>query len=254
MRWAPASLLACALAACGDPLLPSDYSAPPADEVSGVARFDREIPTRSARLSVLWLNLAEVPGNPAGSADALTEQTLRFKRSTTLATDWTIALYRPDSATRSSLPGAEGDLQIVAGKLVYFDDRDGDTRLSWACVEGDTCDRLLSTSQEFVVYAPEALRCQEPTLGASEVSRAASEPGRAAVHLPAGFHYFRHSGDRVEPLPAGHVLSFVAPPDARGDEQAARLAAELGAFAAALARGFAPDPFGGCAVLPSAPR
>jgi hypothetical protein len=66
-------------------------------------------------------------------------------------------------------------VRIRVGKIVYFDDRDGNDELNWSC-QGDRCDRVMAISSRFGLYV--------------ERPSASPSPGPPAKpRLSAGYHY-----------------------------------------------------------------
>jgi hypothetical protein len=156
-------------AGCGDPVLPSDYSGPPAAAVSGNAiRGIRD--AERPRMSLVWL----------GNEDAtLMVQPLAFERSVKLQHDWDIRLFLPiEGAAQYEVPveaGAGGGARIGVAKIVYFDDRNHTDTLEWTC-GGPTCDQVLAISDQYVLFVDRPSWCQEP--------------GKAAHLRPTGYHYY----------------------------------------------------------------
>ena len=190
---------------CGDPMLPSDYAGPPAATVSG----DVSLSLQSAgffrdadrpRLSLEWL---ATQGSPVvTSAATLVGQPLRFARSTRIQNDWDIGLETP--IDRAVVPVSSGSaagatsVRVGVGKMIYFDDRDGDGQLSWVCDgRGRPCDQVKAVSREFVVFVDAPVSC------------AAGLRGEVRQRLSAGYHYYRPEGPLLRKLAAGEPMSFV---------------------------------------------
>jgi hypothetical protein len=199
-----------ALAACGDALLPSDYSGPPTASVNGDVVASRDGSRKDAdrpQLSLEWLTTlaeAERPGGDraqARSGDALAGQLVTFSRSPKLATDWEIGLASPRDDVKLSLPVAASavmpsNVHVGIAKLVYFDDRIPDARLDWSCAT-HSCDEVKAVSDEFVVYLDRPLACSS------------SPEHRLHPAFAAGYHYFAvDAGGGVRKLSADDPLHF----------------------------------------------
>src|SRR5262245_4399935 len=131
------------IAACGDPILPSDFSGPPAGEVSGTVVEGASGAPKDAdqpRLSLEWLNLG--PGAPA-----LVGQVLFYQRSEKLKSDWDIGLSTPSESAKFDIVVGSRRVRIAVGKMVYYDDRVPDGRLDWSCATS-TCDRVKAVSTQ----------------------------------------------------------------------------------------------------------
>src|SRR5690348_14676003 len=87
------------VAGCGDPMLPSEYTGPPASTTTGKVLTLGTVTAREAtrpRLSLEWLtSLSGAPGS-----SALEGQPLRFSRSPTVQSDWDIGLEVPTSSPK----------------------------------------------------------------------------------------------------------------------------------------------------------
>jgi hypothetical protein len=182
------------LAGCGDAMLPADYQGPPAGAVSAsVFQIAPVTKVQRPQLSLEWLtNLDALPGS-----NTLTGQPLRFARSPALQTDWDIGLELPIEGAKMERPigpAATDRVRIGVGKMVYFDDQNGDGRLVWNC-RGIGCDQPKAVSNEFVVYVDPMALC---ALG--------SDPRRRAV--AAGYHYYRFVGGVPGELEPGDTVSF----------------------------------------------
>ena len=186
---------------CGDPILPSDYAGPPAAMLSGVV-FQGPVAPREAsqpRLSLEWLTDFEA----APGQSTLVGQPLRFSRSVKLQNDWDIGLDVPIDGAK--LPAEEGTLsservRVGVGKMVYFDDRNGNGRLDWTCRTG-VCDQAQAISYEYVVYVEGGIKCRS-----AGVTGANSESyGRPST----GYNYYRFENSSIRTVPAGEPMNFL---------------------------------------------
>jgi hypothetical protein len=168
--------IALILAGCGDPVLPSDFTGPPAAAVSGnviglmAIRGDVERP----RMSLEWL-----VGNGL-TAGSLMGQALTFRRSDELQHDWDIGLRLPTESAKFDVPvdaGAGAGARIGVAKMVYFDDRSKIERIDWTCT-GTSCNRVLAVSAQFVLFIEQPSYCMEP-------GKLTARP-----RMTAGYHYF----------------------------------------------------------------
>lgn len=162
--------------ACGDPLLPADYQGPPAVAVGGsVVRAENVAYTeaRDPRFSIEWLSALQ------GEPSALLSQAVTFARSQHLRKDWDIGLDLPKNAAKINVRLGAASANVAIGKLVYFDDKNGDRRLDWNCDESH-CDQVKALGVEFVVYLDQPLSCPSKTVGGPEKK----------TRLTSGFHYF----------------------------------------------------------------
>src|SRR2546430_13194318 len=131
--------------ACGDALLPSDYTGPPAGAVSanvlpGLTGVRRD--AGHPRLSLEWLN---------DSAPQLIAQAASFQRSPKLQHDWDIGLSLPTEAAKFDVQSGTQTARIAVAKMVYFDDSNGTGRIDWSCRDA-TCNRVLAVSAQYVVF------------------------------------------------------------------------------------------------------
>jgi hypothetical protein len=190
-----------ASAGCGDPVLPSDYAGPPAANVTADVLVLGTVTAKDAaqpRLSLEWL--ASWSGLPGQST--LIGQPLRFSRSVTLQADWDIGLELPIALAKLN-PGPEaatGGLRVGVGKMVYFDDRNGDGRLDWSC-QGLACDQAKAVSVEYVVYVEGATACRNAT----------TAPGALEVNTrpTAGYNYYQLQGGTIRKLRPGEPMRFL---------------------------------------------
>lgn len=211
--------VAVALGGCGDAMLPSDFSGPPAGAVSGnvLARTGQSDAERP-RLSLEWL----APGSLVG-------QPVSYQRSSKLQNDWDIGLDLPAEAAKFELVVGGRRVRIGVAKMVYFDDRVADGRLDWSC-RGPACDRVKAVSAQFVLYVDTPPYCQTE--------------GRPAVpRLRAGYHYYAFEGGSLRPLGADEAMSFVLGDRSPGESDPT---AELRAFAGALERAWSVSSLEGC--------
>jgi hypothetical protein len=179
------------MAACGDAMLPSDYTGPPAGVVTGnvlpavpgVTTTD----ARNPRLSLEWLSDSNV---------TLVAQPVAFQRSERLQHDWDIGLSLPTDSAKFEVDVAptSAKARIAVAKMVYFDDQDGTGRIDWSCRAGG-CNRVLAISSQYVVFVDHAPSCSR---GGQLVTKSSL--------LTAGYHYF--SLDLTELGPSESV-SFV---------------------------------------------
>jgi hypothetical protein len=188
------------LVACGDPMLPSDYVGPPAANVSGVIFSQSANITPDAlrpQMSLEWLT-----GNTAGKTQ-LMGQPLRLKRSERIQNDWDIGLETPvDGAKLPALgvtsAGSGSGPRVGVGKMIYFDDRNGNGRLDWSCTGfASSCDQIKAVSREFVAFVDAPVACSKGLRG---------ETGE---RYSAGYHYFRMDGQYLYKLHEGESMSFV---------------------------------------------
>jgi hypothetical protein len=188
-----------AVAGCGDPVLPSDYVGPPASTTTGkVLTLGAAREAARPRLSVEWLSRL----NGAPGESTLEGQPLRFTRSVTLQSDWDIGLELPVDGAVMDLSKAATPvtgLRFAVGKMVYFDDRDGDGRLNWNCQVG-TCDLAKAVSHEYVVYVEGTRACRNATTTQGSLNNAARPT--------AGFSYFSFEGSVPSKLDGREPLQF----------------------------------------------
>ena len=208
-----------ALASCGDPMLPADFSGPPAAAVKG-----NVVPSSSAReavhprMSLEWLDDLNL---------ALVGQSLSYQRSEKLQTDWDIGLNLPQEAAKFERRIGSRTVRIGVGKIVYFDDRDGDGKLDWTC-QGARCDRVMSISDQFVLFVERPPYCQ------------AFEGAPAKPRLAPGYHYYSADLRKLaptEPISFTIIDRSPAETDPTG---------ELQAFALYLLSLWQLSPTGGC--------
>ncbi|MCG5055273.1 MAG: hypothetical protein KA712_20105 [Myxococcales bacterium] len=219
------------VAGCGEPLLPADYAGPPAAAVGGsVIRSENVLYTeaRAPRLSVVWLVTLE----PEGGVGALVGQSLSYRRSQHLQKDWDIGLDVPQSAARLRMNMGTTNAHMAIGKVVYFDDHDGDGLLDWSCSQRD-CDQVKAISSEYVVYVNGPVTCETRTANGLELT----------ARLSAGFHYFELQEPGPIERPRGADLRFVIEdrPAAAADPTPG-----LQSFTRALERTYRLGALGGC--------
>jgi hypothetical protein len=199
-----ATLGAWGLPGCGDALLPSDFSGPPAAAVHGDVVGAEGQPRDAARprLALEWLV------GFSSDSPALLQQPLAFERSPRLQHDLRIDLRLPDEgarfATSASLEEASG-LRAAAGprlavaKIIYFDDRVPDDRLDRGCraeLAPAPCDEVKAVSAHYVVFLEEPLYCPR------------GEELRGRVRLAAGYHYFAFEGGVLREIGPEEALHF----------------------------------------------
>jgi hypothetical protein len=220
------------LVGCGDAMLPSDFSGPPAAAVSGNVVVPVPGASKDAtrpRLSLEWWTGLTGQSTIGG---ALIGQPLVYKRSARLENDWEIGLQLPsDAATwSSSVVGGMGEVKLGVAKMVYFDDRVPDDRLDWACRAG-SCDQVKAVSAEYVVFVERPPTCQ-PNGG-----------GPLRARISAGYHYYRLDSGIIRELARGDAMSFPVSQRTLGESDPT---AELRAFAWMLLRSWSLSPFEGC--------
>jgi hypothetical protein len=211
------------LASCGDPMLPANFSGPPAAAVSGnvLPGTTGNVEAAHPRMSLEWLDDLNV---------SLVGQNLTYQRSEKLQTDWDIGLSLPKETAKFERSVNARLIRIGVGKIVYFDDRDGDNRVDWGC-RGAGCDRVMAISSQFVLFVERPPYCQ------------AFEGAPAKPRLSAGYHYYSFDGGILRPLGATESLSFTLIDRAPADSDPT---AELQAFAEYLVRAWSLNPTGGC--------
>jgi len=220
---------------CGDALLPAQYSGPPEAEVSGVVFLDDGMhqPARVPKLSLQWLTTQT---RQAGLS-ALTEQQISFERSAAVEQDWDIDLSRPTQTARTEVPPEHDNVQMLVGKIVYFDDANDDSMLSWRCRDAQ-CDRAVSVGEEYIVYVIEPVVCQSANTGG---------PARRVVRLTPGFHYFRYSGNIPEKIEPKDGVRFLV--ENQGAPSESQLVGDLQTFTDRLLFNFSLDALGDCGGL-----
>jgi hypothetical protein len=218
--------LAAGLSGCGDALLPSDFSGPDVDTVSGtvIAPVDATKDAARPRLALEWL-----AGSDRGPRYLLA-QPLAYQRSAQLTTDWDIGLRLPVDEAKFDWAADGRRARIGVGRMVYFDDHVADGRLDRTCA-GASCDEVKAVSAQFVVYVDAPIFCQP------------SDGVRGRLLLAAGYHYYGFEGGSVRDLGRAPAMSFVVTDRAANEGDARR---ELEAFRAALLRYYAPRPLDGC--------
>jgi hypothetical protein len=184
------------VAACGDAMLPSDYTGPPAGTVTGNVVVPTNVPAATAdaahpRLSLEWLVDRNV-------TTPLVTQPVSFQRSVLLQHDWDIGLSLPTDGAKFEVDIARATSKALIGvaKMVYFDDRDGSGRIDWACAS-DACNHVLAISTQYVVFVD-----QPPTCG--------SRPGQLlSKNLRTGYHYYTLDGTYPREMAPTDSMSFV---------------------------------------------
>jgi hypothetical protein len=176
---------------CGDPMVPSDYSGPPAATVAGNVLGD--LPElRNAQepaFTMEWLGDDE-------QTNQLFSQPLQFARSDRHH-EWNIGVEQPAARARIDLPLAASDhVRVAVGKMIYFDDGRRDRQLDWKCL-GNDCDQVKAVSVEYVLFVERPPTCQP----------AAGGPLRA--RLSPGFHYYRLDQMGLREISPSEPFSFV---------------------------------------------
>ena len=215
-------ILAALAVSCGDPMLPADFSGPPAAAVKGnvvTATGARE--AARPRMSLEWLDDLNV---------ALVGQSLSYQRSEKLQTDWDIGLNLPQEVAKFDRRVGARSVRIGVGKIVYFDDRDGDDKLDWTC-QGARCDRVMSISSQFVLFVERPPYCQ------------AFEGAPPKARLAAGYHYYSFEGGSLRKLGPTEAMSFTIIDRAPAETDPT---GELQAFAWYLLSLWSLNPTGGC--------
>jgi hypothetical protein len=176
------------LASCGDPMLPADFTGPPATAVTGNVLPGTTVTVEAAhpRMSLEWLDDINV---------SLVSQSLSYQRSEKLQADWDIGLNLPKETAKFDRPVGARSVRIGVGKIVYFDDRDGNDQVDWTC-RVTRCDRVMAISSQFVVYVERPPYCQ-------------SFGGKPAKpRLSAGYHYYSFEGGVLRLLSPSDPMSF----------------------------------------------
>jgi hypothetical protein len=185
------------VSACGDPILPSDFSSVPASTLAlNVPAAERP------HLALAWLADPESKTSVesvGGLADrqagqSLIGQSLTYTRTTTLQNDWNIRLGLPVNAVTFDLKVNSHRARVGVAKMVYFDDQKADGQIDWEC-RGDRCDRIRGISTEFVVFAQTSLPCQRD--------------GQPWPTLQAGYQYVAESGQSLRRLQPYEPVVFV---------------------------------------------
>jgi hypothetical protein len=196
-----------AFASCGDPMLPSGFSGPPAAAVKGNVLTSTTGASKDAehpRLSLEWLDSLKT---------SLVAQSVSYERSKKLQTDWDIGLALPNETAKFDVPVSGGrTVRMGVGKLVYFDDRDNDGKLDWTCA-GPLCDRVMAVSSEFVLYVDRPPYCQT-----------GSKP---KALLASGYHYYSLDSGALRETSPSDPLNFNIIDESPADAAPTR---ELAAF------------------------
>jgi len=223
MKRAALPLAFATLASCGDPILPSDFTGPPAAAVTGnvVPGTSGTAEAVHPRMSLEWLDEFNV---------SLVGQSLSYQRSAKLQTDWDSGLNLPKETAKFTAPVGSRSVRIAVGKIVYFDDRDGNDKVDWTC-GGTTCDRVMSISAQFVLYVERPPYCQ------------AFGGAPAKPRLPAGYHYYSYEGGALRALGVSDSMSFTLIDRTPADSDPT---AELQAFTQALLKLWQSNPTTGC--------
>ena len=217
--------------ACGDVLLPADYQGPPATAVGGsVVRTENAAFTEATapRFSVEWLS----DSKDLSTGNFLLSQPVSFTRSQQLQKDWDLGLDLPKNAAKIALNLGAINANMAVGKLIYFDDKDGNQRLDWNCSSSD-CDQVKAISSEFVLYLEQPIACPSKGGGTSEKK----------IRLGSGFHYFQFSGSALLEVARNADLRFdlTETPSAWADPTAT-----LQRFAQHFQRNYVSGMFSGC--------
>ncbi len=203
--WMMAGVLGVPFAACGDPLLPSDYAGPPEATVTGtVFRPDPSQPVSVVEpftkplLTIEWLDGRVKPGQ---AGRTLIGQRVDYRRAHSIETDWELHLATPVEDARFTPAFDSQGVRVAVGKMVYFDDRVADDLLDWTC-NTSRCDIVRSISAQFVVYVDRPPVCTEM---ATEHSVAP-----ATSKISRGYHYFQYhaTSGMVEERASHQPLSF----------------------------------------------
>lgn len=211
-------------------MLPADYQGPPATEVGGIVVRQGNIAYTEAadpRFSVEWLNAKQ--GELGGMS--LLSQPVSFTRSQHLQKDWDLGIDLPKGAAQIRINFGTDSAKVAIGKLVYFDDKDGDRQLDWNCTRLQ-CDQVKALSAEFVVFLDQPLTCAGKSTGGNKKTRFAS-----------GFHYFRLEGTSVQEISMDSDLQFELDDTPAGW---ANPTAQLQRFALQFQRAYSLGEFSGC--------
>jgi hypothetical protein len=217
--------------ACGDVLLPADYQGPPASAVGGsVVRTDNAefAEATDPRFSVEWLSGSK----DLNTGNFLFSQSVSFTRSQQLQKDWDLGIDLPKTAAKLKINLGSMSTNMAVGKLIYFDDKDGNQRLDWNC-SSTKCDQVKAVSAEFVVYLDQPLTCPSKAGGNNERKN----------RLGGGFHYFEFLGSTPLEVQRNADLHFdlTETPSAWADPTTA-----LQRFAQQFQRNFVSGAFSGC--------
>ena len=204
-------------------MLPAGFSGPPAAAVKGNV-LPGTVVTRDAvhpRMSLEWLDDLQV---------SLVSQSVSYQRSEQLQTDWDIGFNLPKETAKFDARVGTRSVRIGVGKIVYFDDRDGDDKLDWSCNDS-RCDRVMAISSQFVLYVEKPPYCQ------------AFEGAAPKARLAAGYHYYSFEGGSLRKLTASDPMSFTIIDRAPSEIDPT---SELQAFAKYLVYLWSLNPTGGC--------
>jgi hypothetical protein len=235
------------MSGCGDPILPADFSGPPAAAVGGNVvpgtvgtskDADRPLLTlewlSQERLGRDWVSEDSFHGKELGiESHSLIGQSVSFRRSERLETDWDIGLALPSESAKFNDVVASGlPVRIAVGKMVYFDDRTPDGKLDWSC-QGAGCDEVKAVSDAFVVYVDNPPTCQS-----GEREWLLERP-----LVPAGYNYYAFDGTTVRPMARDQPLTFALVERSLSE---ANPTLTLRSFADALLRRWTLSALGGC--------
>lgn len=193
------------VASCGDPILPADYSGPPASTVTGSVvkpRMDSSkggegggaaaMPSEAhnPRMALAWLDAREGEGRaPIG-------QPVSYKKTVTIESNTLeIALDNPVAGAKFDLDDGSR-ARIAVGKVAYYDDRNNNLALDWECL-GAHCDVVKSVSAQFLVFVDEPPTCRDGT-----------GLGTAPTRIARGYHTFGLSGGEVVEAAPGAPLEL----------------------------------------------
>lgn len=168
-------------------MLPANFSGPPAAALKGNVLPGKpgSAEAERPRMSLEWLDTRQ----------ALVGQSLSYQRSDKLQTDWDIGLSLPKETAKFNAHVGTSPIRIGVGKIVYFDDRDGDERLDWSCA-GNGCDRVLAISSQFVLYVEKPPTCTS------------FQGGAPKPRLTAGYHYYTFEYGLLREVSASDPMSF----------------------------------------------
>jgi hypothetical protein len=161
---------------------------------------------------------------------SLVGQSLSYQRSEKLQSDWDIGLSLPKETAKFDRPVGARSVRIAVGKIVYFDDRDGNDKVDWSCRDTG-CDRVMAISSQFVLYVERPPYCQS-------FAGAPAKP-----RLSAGYHYYSFEGGVLRPLSASDPMSFTLIDRSPADSDPT---AELQSFAKYLLQLWQSNPTNGC--------